>query len=217
MHDLMSAWYAALPDADPTASGGVGAELLTCWAQPHRRYHTSTHLAAVLAIVQAHAERAEDLDAVRLAAWYHDAVYDPARPDNEERSAELAASALPALGVPAGRVTEVARLVLLTAAHDPVAEDRNGCLLCDADLAILAAPPAAYATYAHAIREEYAHLSDEAFHSGRSAVLHRLLDTPALFRIPELRAVWEKAARANLSHELATLEHGASAGVAHLN
>ena len=45
------------------------------------------------------ADEADDIDAVRLAAWFHDAVYEPGA-DNEEASAALAAAVLSEGGVP---------------------------------------------------------------------------------------------------------------------
>jgi len=176
------------------------ADLLARWSEPHRHYHDGAHLAHVLSIVDAHAGLADDPDAVRLAAWFHDAVYDPQAGDNEERSARLAERLLTDL--PAARVAEVARLVRLTANHAVAPGDRNGALLADADLAILAAPPDAYDRYAAAIRREYAHVPDEAFRAGRAAVLRRLRDLPELYRIVPDRAEWTVRARNNLAREL---------------
>ncbi|MGP4097625.1 HD domain-containing protein [Nonomuraea sp. KM90] len=195
--------WAELADGSP-ASLAVRAELLARWSEPHRRYHTRTHLAAVLAAVEPLATEAEDATAVRLAAWFHDAVYDGRPGWDEERSAQLAQSRLPGCGVPAGRVATVARLVRLTAAHDTLGPgDHDGAVLCDADLAILASP--AYPAYAHAIRQEYAHVPDPAFARGRSQVLRRLLATPSLYRTPRARELWEAPARTNMTAELATL------------
>ncbi len=75
-------------------------------------------------------------------------------------------------------MTEVARLVRLTVTHDPDGGDLNGETLCDADLAVLASDPAAYAAYAAAVREEYGFVPDDAFREGRAAVLRHLLDLP---------------------------------------
>ena len=105
----------------------------------------------------------------------------------------------------AAQVAEVARLVRLTGTHDPGPGDRNGEVLCDADLAVLAGAPADYARYAAAVREEYAFVPDDAFRDGRAAVLRQLLDLPRLFRTPHGRDRWEPAARHNLRSELALL------------
>ncbi|CAN5220947.1 hypothetical protein BH11ACT7_BH11ACT7_03130 [soil metagenome] len=150
------------------------------------------------------ADYAEDLDAVRLAAWYHDAVY-AGRPDDEELSAQLAESDLTALAVPAALVAEVARLVRMTVEHDPAPGDRNAEVLSDADLAVLALPPEQYRHNSALIRTEYAHVPDDTFRAGRAKVIENLLAGPDLYRTPQGRRRWEAAARANLSAELATL------------
>jgi predicted metal-dependent HD superfamily phosphohydrolase len=183
----------------------IAADLLRRYAEPHRRYHTTEHLAAVLDRVDDLLAETHDADAVRLAAWFHDAVYDPVRDDNEERSAVLAERMLAETDLPAGTVAEVARLVRLTTTHDPAEGDRDGAVLCDADLAILAAPPDGYAAYAAAVREEYAAVPDEVFREGRAGVLRSLLELPALFRTAPGRARWEEAARHNLRTELMLL------------
>jgi len=189
---------------DSPTSRTEWAAVVAAWSEPHRRYHDLAHLAAVLGLVGELAGAATDPDAVRLAAWYHDVVYDPRRGDNEQVSAERARAGLRGL-VPPERVEEVVRLVLLTAGHDPAPEDADGAVLCDADLAVLAGPPEAYAAYASAVREEYGHLSDAEFTAGRTAVLEHLLALPALYRLPAVAGEWTPRARANLAAELSLL------------
>ena len=206
MENLLGDWERLLssvvpPGTDPAAIAEAGSDLLRRWSEPHRRYHDVEHLATVLSIVDEVEAPAE----VRLAAWYHDAVYDPRSGDNEERSARLAVDALTALAVAPNQVDEVARLVRLTASHEVGDGDVNGALLCDADLAVLARSTDGYDRYAAAIREEYAHVPEEAFRAGRAAVLRHLLDLPALYRVPRLRDRWEVPARANLRRELDAL------------
>jgi predicted metal-dependent HD superfamily phosphohydrolase len=205
------AW--ALLAGDSPTSRTEWAALIAAWSEPHRRYHDLAHLAAVLGLVGELAEAADDPDAVRLAAWYHDVAYDPERSDNEQVSAERARAGLRGL-VPDERREEVARLVLLTAGHDPAPGDRNGAVLCDADLAVLAGPPDAYVAYASAVREEYGHLSDEEFTRGRIAVLESLHALPDLYRTPEAARQWTDAARANLGAELTLLRRRAASGPA---
>jgi predicted metal-dependent HD superfamily phosphohydrolase len=188
---------------DPTP---YGQDLLERWAEPQRHYHTLDHLLAVLTRVIELTAHAYDPDAVALAAWFHDAVYHPERSENEERSANLAERALPEAGLDAARTEEVARLVRLTVTHDPAEDDRNGDVLCDADLAVLAGNPADYAAYAAAVREEYGFVPDEDFRTGRAAILRRLLELPRLFRTGYGRDRWEPVARRNLSTELDLLE-----------
>lgn len=183
----------------------AGADLVRRYAEEHRRYHTVHHLLAMLRVIDDLAADAVDADAVRYAAWFHDAIYAVDRADNEERSAELAEAVLPSTGVAPEFVGEVARLVRLTARHDPAPGDRDGGVLCDADLAVLAADEAGYAAYAAAVRAEYRHVPDAAFRAGRAAVLRGLAEQPRLFHTALGRARYESVARANLARELALL------------
>ncbi|MBA9007529.1 HD domain-containing protein [Thermomonospora cellulosilytica] len=202
--DLLQRWI-ALAGED---TRHIGADLAARYGEPHRRYHTTDHLIAVLDLVDELAGHADDPDAVRLAAWFHDAVYDPQRGDNEERSAVKAERMLADTDLPPETVAEVARLVRLTTTHAPGPDDRNGQVLCDADLAVLGSDPRTYAAYASAVREEYAFVPDEHFTIGRAGVLRSLLDLPALFHTPPARERFEARARQNLRTELMLLEAG---------
>jgi predicted metal-dependent HD superfamily phosphohydrolase len=199
--DLVDRWVElAGPD-----TRRIGTDLAARYGEPHRRYHTREHLADVLDLVDELAAYAADPDAVRLAAWFHDAVYDPRRGDNEERSAWLAERMLTDTDVGPQVVAEVARLVRLTVTHAPDPDDGNGRVLCDADLAVLAAEPDRYAAYAAAVREEYAFVPDEHFNRGRADVLRGLLELPALFGTPAARERMEGRARHNIETELMLL------------
>ncbi|MBM7785213.1 HD domain-containing protein [Tenggerimyces flavus] len=197
---LFSRWTRLLPGADD-----VGRDLLERYGEAHRRYHDTEHLAEVLVAIDVLHRHASDPDAVRIAAWFHDAVYDPQRKDNEEESAHLAESVLPGAGVAESRISRVAALVRLTTTHDPAASDVDGAVLSDADLAVLASEPERYARYASDVRAEYAFVPEDAFRHGRLNVLEDLLSHGALFRTPTGHALWEERARRNLTTEVALL------------
>jgi predicted metal-dependent HD superfamily phosphohydrolase len=195
-------------------------ELLARHRQPHRRYHTATHVMWVLRHIDdlAAANTPVDLDAVRAAALFHDAVYDPRSPTNEHDSAVLARRVLADCGWESARVERVAALIELTAGHvapraDDWADDgadtgadTGADILLDADLAILGAEPADYRAYVTGVRAEYAHVDDDAWRVGRAAVLRSFLDRPAIYRTTSMQAARERRARANLSAELADLQ-----------
>lgn len=205
MRDLLAAWTALISrHSGAPAAAATGRGLLEAWSEPHRTYHSVAHLRDILTRVDELALYAEDADAVRLAAWYHDAVY-AGRPDDEENSARRADRELTALGVAPELVDEVARLVRLTITHDPGRGDRNGEVLSDADLSALALPRDRYRRNTAAIRAEYAHVPEQEFNDGRARVLAALLDGPGVFRTAYGRQRWEAAARQNMQAELAAL------------
>lgn len=207
---LRRRWQHTMPGAHE-----LGEELLRRWSEPHRRYHTPAHLLDVLT-AQEHlcAPAAPPLVSV-LAAWFHDAVHHGSAGEDEQASAELArtrladaaaAGALPRTAAEAsGLIAEVERLVLLTRTHSPDADDVDGALLSDADLAVLARPAAGYTRYANAVRAEYHHLCDQQWRTGRSVVLDQLLAQDQMFRTPTAFREWEQRARENLANELAAL------------
>ncbi len=198
--ELLAGWETALPNQQP-----MGVELIARYAEAHRHYHTPAHLAYVLRHVE-QLSSDHDLFLVRLAAWFHDAVYaiPPLQVTNEEASARLAFRELSRAGLEQEDLNEVARLVRLTATHTPGARDPEGELLCDADLAILAAPPQEYAAYTRAIRAEYAKVPIADFLSGRLEILIALAETD-IFRTANGRSLTDRA-RANLEAECLALQ-----------
>ena len=176
--------------------------LAAAYAEPSRGYHDTVHLTEVLDRIDELASDgpAFDTTVAALAAWFHDAVYDGER-DAEERSAVWAEQELAGTAY----VAEVARLVRLTETHDPDPDDVTGQVLCDADLAILAAPRERYDAYVAGVRRDYAHLADADVASGRVAVLRDLAGRERLFHTAYGREHWEPAARANLERELGWL------------
>src|SRR5262245_11751143 len=126
MDDLLRHWWVALPPSAPEpAASKRGDEILARWSEPHRRYHTTEHLAAVLRVISAHETWAPDPPAVRLAAFFHDAIYNPRRVDNEGASAQLSDAMRSELGAPAGRVTEFACLVRLSGSPGRASRDER--------------------------------------------------------------------------------------------
>lgn len=150
----------------PSVAAELYADLVDRYREPHRHYHTLEHIGEVLEQV--------DGTEVELAAWYHDVIYDTRRSDNEARSAEHAAAALERLGAPSAVIDEVRRLILLTAGHTAAPGDARGNELIAADLSILTSDRARYQRYARDVRAEYAHLDDETWRTGRTAVLQAL-------------------------------------------
>ncbi|MDP9984311.1 putative metal-dependent HD superfamily phosphohydrolase [Pseudarthrobacter oxydans] len=194
---LLTRWNAVLPGHD-----ALFLDLLDRWGEEHRKYHGRTHLLAVLEALDLLTEPADPPRTVLLAAWFHDAVYRGIAGQDEEESARLAEERLAHAGLPAAEVDEVARLVRMTADHQPEPGDGAAALLSDADLSVLGGEPAAYARYLAAVRQDFAHIGDDDFAAGRAAVVRQLLLLDPLFRTPRGRTLWLDAARRNLQAEL---------------
>lgn len=186
-------WQGLFPHA-------VAADLLRRWAEPHRSYHSTTHLVYGLhALMLLDAEPLE-----RVAFWFHDAAHSNSTPADELVSAALAGFQLSGV-LPASQVREVQRLVLLTTSHRPEAGDEAGARVCDADLSGLAAPWPLYEQNSRDIRAEFGHLDDLRWRQGRGDFIERFLKRERIYHSAFGRQHWEAVARANLTQELAAI------------
>jgi predicted metal-dependent HD superfamily phosphohydrolase len=214
---VLSARWAALA-ADLGIDDGATAlrdDLLARYGEPHRHHHDRRHLYEVLAALDALSD-VPPSPAVRLAAWFHDAVYDGTAGDDEAASADLARRSLDDVGADPSLCRRVAGLVEATALHlipgegPPV--DADTALLLDADLWILAADEARYDAYAAGIRAEHPDVDDDVFRSGRLGALTTLTGRERLFHTERGRAELEPQARSNLAREIAALSASADGG-----
>lgn len=180
-------------------------ELVLAYQTPPRAYHNLIHIASCLNAAAPFFPHSDDPLAVQLALWYHDIIYDSRAHDNEAQSAAFARDALQKASVTAARIDEVARLILLTQSHQATAEDRNGALVRDADLAILGAAADEYQRYAAAIREEYAWVDEQTYRRERSRVLQHFLKQEPIYLTAFFRHALEHKARVNLQQELSYL------------
>ena len=222
--ELRAAWHRLCAPASGTSPDRRPADafesLLARLREPHRHYHTATHVMWVLRhiddIVRDASCTGLDADAVRLAALWHDAVYDPRAHDNEAVSARLAHDVAMSLGWPVERADLVEQLVLSTepGASRPLRRDSSPVsagrcdefdVLHDADLAILGSDPAQYQAYVAGVRSEYAHVSADDWRRGRPVVLRSILAAQPLVRTPVM-ATRTARAEANVAAELAALE-----------
>lgn len=213
---LLSSWIRSVQAAGATAPESeiraTGLALLDRWHETGRIYHNVRHLADVLSRVDELAEETHQPDLVRLAAWYHGAIFSAASSvayatqggEDEVASAALARTELVELGVPEKAADRVKALVTALARHKPLPHDDDCAVLCDADMGILATEPQRYKAYLIDIRQEYAHIPVRDYLEARQRILAKLLDRKALYTSP-LATGWEDAARQNLAAEAARL------------
>ncbi len=175
--------------------------LHTAYTELHRHYHGMSHIDALVAAFVPLRDRFGDPDAALLAIFYHDIVYDPPRPDNEERSAERLIADFPGH-------ERAQRHVLATKHHDATG-DADTSLVLDLDMGILGAPWPAYLTYAEGVFREYMPVyGRDAYARGRAELfLKPTLAKARLFLTPEF-AEGEGQSRQNLAAELALWADG---------
>lgn len=207
----MRAAVSAGATADQAQIQSAGQRLLDRWCEPARYFHGVSHLVDLLQHVDELQQETQHPHIVRLAAWYHGAIFDADERaayanrggEDEVASAQYAREELSALGLPAASVDKVAALVAGLVRHSTGQGD--AAVLSDADLAILAADPRRYKQYVKAVRDEYSHIPEARYLAARRAIVTKLLGRERIYITP-LCGDWERQARQNLTAELAWLD-----------
>lgn len=181
----------------------VWRRLESSYSEPSRHYHTLTHLRGLFGVLESFQSFVEDWEIMSFAVFFHDVIYDVARNDNEEQSANEARSVMADFGITPERIERCVRHILATRGH-AVSDDPDTNLFTDADLSILGSVPALYKEYARAIRREYSVYSDADYNNRRMQVLRSFLSKPLIFKTTHFRR-YEEQARLNLEWEITCL------------
>ena len=199
---LSRLWQSLDAGGKPEPVYGLLSDL---YAEPHRFYHSLSHVSHCLDEFEAARHLAKRPNDVEMAIWFHDAVYDPKAKDNERKSAELCRRIATEAGLPEAFGRRVADLILATE-HHGAPDGADVRLLVDIDLSILGRPKDAFDEYETNIRKEYHFVPWPRYRSARSAILRSFLDRPAIYSTDFFQRKYERRARANLERSLDDLD-----------
>ncbi len=203
--DLQARWHDLADRLGLDGERSVYETLAACHSEPQRHYHTLAHVAECLRLLDELQDLARDRDALELALWFHDAVCDTRAHDNEKRSAKLALETLRAAGAEREVAERVAALVRATDHNLGPGSSDDAALICDLDLASLAAEQPTFEQNTGLIRREYDWVDDAEFRLRCIAFFQDLLARDQIYRTPAMRARFEARARANLAGGLSSL------------
>lgn len=193
---------------EPRAGKRALFDLVRAYSSASRFYHNLGHVQEVLQRIEQLRSLPGNFPAIQLAAWFHDAIYDPRAKDNEERSARYAADTLTRLGLPGATIDAVSQMILGTKHQQESPDNIDSQILLDADLAILGAEETEYRFYAVGIRREYSWLSDAEYRQGRIQVLENFFKRDRIYATESLSSILEEKARQNLRSEIEALYRG---------
>ena len=193
-------WRRCVASADSVVADEVQADLRRRLGEPDRRFHNLHHIHDCLHRLDEIASLLSDRDAVEVALWFHDAVYDPRGSDNERRSAELFLARSNGANPVFRR--RVCGLILATC-HQGSAHTNDRRFIEDIDLAGFAAPWEEFMREGALLREEFAALTDAQYYAGQVCFLERLKQRPWFFATDYFRDRYEAKAQENLDRLLA--------------
>jgi len=186
------------------AASAVYNDLVARYSELHRAYHTLEHIGHCLDEFEQVRHLATNPDAVELALWYHDAIYDTKTKNSEERSATLAVETMRGASLSDNLEQLVANLIMATE-HSATPIDSDVKLLVDIDLSIFGQSENKFDEYELQVRREYEWVPKEQFVAGRSAILKSFLDRPNIYSTQFFSNKYETQARANIARSLARL------------
>lgn len=205
MQNLEQRWMALWKRLGAQGDANAVYDVLVArYSEPHRAYHTLEHIGHCLDEFEQVRNLATNPDAVELALWYHDAIYDTKANDSEERSATLSVEMVRNASLPDNFGQSVANLIMATK-HTSAPTDSDVRLLVDTDLSILGQTEDKFDEYERQVRKEYEWVAEDAFVAGRSAILKSFLDRSTIYSTQFFRNRYEAQARANIARSLARL------------
>lgn len=180
------------------------------YSEAHRCYHNWNHISTCLDELESSRFLALHPIAVELALWFHDVIYTPGAPDNEELSARTARDAAEALNLPSETTREVEALILTTRylTDDDTPNQlcpQDSALVRDIDLSILGKTPEQFDSYEQAIGTEYNFVPANERRRRRIHILERFLSLPKIYKYKHFQERYEQQARRNLNRSILRL------------
>jgi predicted metal-dependent HD superfamily phosphohydrolase len=202
---LLAHWESAWRELGVSnADNSLFHQLVACYSEPHRKYHTMQHLNECFAHLETLRLAAERPAEVELAVWFHDAIYETRRKNNEEKSAEWARDSALAGGLPRDSAARIYDLVMVTK-HNVVLFGRDAAIMVDIDLGILGTEAARFDEYENQVREEYSWVPWPLYRRERRKILHGFLSRQTIYCTEHFRTSYEAQARDNIARSLARL------------
>lgn len=184
--------------------------LLNAYTEPHRAYHTVQHIVECLEHFEHIKPYLHDPDAVEVAIWFHDVIYDPKAFDNELKSAELMYSQCSTFLNESTRF-KIYQWIIATQKHR-APSDLDSSLgidqywlsdlhfVLDIDLSILGASKQRFNQYEKQIQCEYAWVDASIYRLKRAEVLHQFYQMQPIYQTAYFRSQKEQQAKLNIKN-----------------
>lgn len=179
-------------------------ELVKCYGERHRYYHSVKHIDAVLSHLDKVSEFVERAHEVELALWFHDAIYKPFSSTNELDSANWAISYLAENGV-SDEVSVRIRNLIMATLHTTEVGNAEEEVIVDIDLSILGCTAEIYEQFEKNVRKEYRLVPYFLYRKKRKEILQRFLSRDRIFHTDYFYQRYEYQARINIKNAIGNL------------
>jgi predicted metal-dependent HD superfamily phosphohydrolase len=194
-------------DADQGDVEDLFHQLVRLYSAEDRAYHNLSHIRSLLDLSDTFRDRIQNYHALSFAIWFHDAIYDTRKKDNEERSAKLSVKSLGRFKIPIDTLVLTCEMVLATRDHHNTSGSDDLNFFLDLDLSILGSEEQVYQSYSQAIRKEYWWAPGFLYCEGRKKVLVSFLERESIYLTREMVNMFEEQARRNIRREIESLSN----------
>ena len=191
-------WQRCLLAGASDDSAAIHRRLVDGYNESQRHYHTLEHVEHCLHMFDACKNKLEQPDAVELAVWFHDVVFEPGQCDNERLSEDLYLQHAEGVHSPALRAL-VDRLIMATLHNGDPLTDADAAYMVDIDLSSFGLSWAEFLRDSDNLRRENSSLGDAEYYEKSTGFQNCLLARDRFFRTDFFAERYETRARENLA------------------
>ena len=169
------------------------------YSNPKRYYHNISHLIGCLQTFKQFINLPAFPEIVEVSIWFHDVIW-----NNEEDSYKVFLDNIDThKEIDNLKILQIKDCIMATTHVMPTRLlSYEDMFMCDIDLITLGADATIFHNYCSKIRKEYSEYSDEIYFSERLKILHNFIDRGYIYRIPQIKSLYEEIAINNIKKEI---------------
>ncbi len=194
-------WGHCLLDSAIDESAAIHQHLIDSYSEPQRFYHTLDHIEHCLSLLDKIRSELQNPEALELAIWYHDVVYQPGSIDNEQLSADQFMTTSNGVFDDTLRNT-IYRHIMATVHDGSEVKDTDTHYMLDIDLSSFGQAWPEFIRDSDNLRLEKKGQPDDEFYKNQAAFQDKLFGQPRIFKSDYFYDKLETQARQNRSDYL---------------
>ncbi len=201
-------WRRCLLPAAADNSADIYRRVLDRYNETNRYYHSLAHIEHCLRMFDQCKPLVTNADALELAIWFHDAILEPCKRDNEARSAEFYRHF--ADQVHDIETRDLVEHLIMATLHDGGSmQDADAIYMVDIDLSSFGLPWPEFLQDSENLRLENSQICDEEYRHKQDYFRNCLLARDRFFQSDFFASRYDTPARENLTRYFRQIDNGA--------
>lgn len=202
---FVALWTRCINHNKTAAAEVIHGRLVDFYGEAHRHYHTLDHIQHCLQEFDRAVTFMDNPNAIEIALWFHDAIYEPGAKDNEQRSAELFRRYSNASGCTDAVFQQQIHNLIVITNHREQPSQKDEQFIVDIDLSSFGLPWDKFVRDGCRIRTECAEMNDDEYYPNHVKFLQALQKRPTFFFTRFFQRCYEQTARENIERLIMSL------------